>query len=188
MWSELGVQGKADQMARAMQRISEWTETVLAELLVCLMLAVVVQVAASALDLNPLVQMSGHAPLIGRAVTLNSLLDLQWHLLVFLGLIAAGLVWQRNAHVRVDFLYGRYSPAWKARLDLMGNLAFALPFFAPILPAAWSFMHRAWRSDEGSRNGGLEDLWLIKSVLPMGLAILAFYVALETFRLAKAAR
>ncbi len=170
------------------ERAARLTETALAVALIALMLAVVVQVVASALDVNPLLRLSDSAPLVSSAVTLNSMLDLQWHLLVCLGLVPAGLVWQRNAHVRVDFLYQRYSPAWKARLDLMGNLAFALPFFALILPASVGFMQRAWRSDEGSRNGGLEDLWLIKSVLPMGLGILALYVAFETLRLIRAAR
>ena len=57
-----------------------------------------------------------------------------------------------------------------------------------MLPAAWRFMLRAWTSDEGSRNGGLADLWLIKAVLPLGLALLAVAVLAETTRLARATR
>ncbi|MEM7521908.1 MAG: TRAP transporter small permease subunit, partial [Pseudomonadota bacterium] len=115
-------------------------------------------------------------------------LDFQWHLLVITGLLPAGLVWLMDRHVRVDFIYAGQSSRTKARINLTGNLLFALPFFALVLPAAWGFVIRAWTSDEGSRNGGLNDLWLIKSFLPLGLGLLALAVAFETFRLLKAAR
>ena len=175
-------------MRDQIDRASRSVETGLSVLLIVMMLAVVLQVVASALDINPLRVFDAPWPLLGRALTLNSLLDLQWHLLVIVGLLPAGLVWLRDAHVRVDFLYHRYGPRLQARVDLIGTLLFALPFFALILPASWAFMKRAWRSDEGSRNGGLEDLWLIKSVLPLGLALLALYVVVEVARLARDAR
>ncbi|MEQ9259754.1 MAG: TRAP transporter small permease subunit [Roseovarius sp.] len=157
-------------------------------LVVALMLGIVAQVICAALDLNPIASFETALPILGRAITLNSLLDAQWHLLVIVGLVPAGLVWLRDGHVRVDFLYQRQSPRTRARIDLAGNLAFALPFFALILPAAWDFTARAWRSDEGSRSGGLNDLWLIKAVLPFGLALLALAVAWETLKLLRRAR
>lgn len=157
-------------------------------LVVALMLGIVAQVVCALFDINPLAAFESALPLLGRAVTLNSLLDAQWHLLVIVGLVPAGLVWLRGAHVRVDFLYQRQSPRMQARIDLCGNLLFALPFLALILPAAWDFTARAWRADEGSRSGGLNDLWLIKAVLPLGLALLALAVAVETFRLLRRAR
>ncbi|MCR9112722.1 MAG: TRAP transporter small permease subunit [Rhodobacteraceae bacterium] len=156
--------------------------------LIGLMLAIVGQVICSALDINPVVVFDQARPLLDKAITLNSLLDLQWHLLVIVGLLPAGLVWLRDGHVRVDFLYQRYPDRWRARVDLLGNLLFALPFFALILPAARAFLQRAWTSDEGSRNGGLADLWMIKAVLPVGLALLALAVLIDTVRLIRAAR
>lgn len=156
--------------------------------LIVLMIAIVAQVVCSALDINPLLVFERAQPLIGDAITLNSLLDFQWHLLVITGLLPAGLVWLMDRHVRVDFIYDGRSPQTKARINLLGNLLFAVPFFVLVLPAAWNFMIRAWTSDEGSRNGGLSDLWLIKSVLPLGLGLLALALAVETVRLLKAAR
>lgn len=176
-----GMEEKDSLWARALLRGLAW-------LVILLMLAIVLQVICSALDVNPLVSFEAWRPLLGRAVTLNSLLDLQWHLLVIVGLLPAGAVWLRDAHVRVDFLYRRRGKRARARIDLLGNLLFALPFFALILPASWDFTARAWASDEGSRSGGLEDLWLIKAVLPLGLALLASAVALETVRLIRRAR
>ena len=156
--------------------------------LIVLMGAIVAQVLCSALDINPLLTFEQTQLLIGDAITLNSLLDFQWHLLVITGLLPAGLVWLMDRHVRVDFIYEGRSSKTKARINLIGNLLFAVPFFVLVLPASWSFLIRAWTSDEGSRNGGLNDLWLIKSIMPFGLGLLALALAIETIRLFKAAR
>lgn len=93
-----------------------------------------------------------------------------------------------DRHVRVDFFYQRQSARWQARLNLLGNTVFAAPFFAMAIQASWSFTARAWKADEGSRNAGLNDLWLIKSVLPLGLSVLALAVLIETVRLLREAR
>lgn len=160
----------------------------LAIALLILMLAIVLQVICSAADVNPVLRWGVDLPLFGDAITLNSLLDLQWHLLLVAGLLPAGLAWIGDHHVRVDFLYQNRAARTRARIDLLGNLLFAAPFLALALPAAWTFLLRAWTSDEGARNGGLNDLWLIKSILPLGLALLALAVCAETIRLARAAR
>lgn len=156
--------------------------------IIALMGCIVLQVALSAIDVNPVATFESALPLLGKAITLNSLLDAQWHLLVISGLLPAGIVWVRNGHVRVDFLYQSMGPAAQARIDVAGNLLFAAPFFVLILPASWDFMLRAWTSDEGSRNDGLNDLWLIKSVLPLGLALLALAVLADTVRRLRDAR
>ena len=148
--------------------------------------AVAVQVAANAADLNPLVTFEREWPLVGGAVTLNSLLDLQWHLLAAVALLPAGVVWLRDRHVRVDVVQSRLAPRGKAAVDLAGNVVFALPFLWFALPAAWGFAARSWGMDEGSANGGLVDLWLVKGVLPLGLGLLAGAVAWESARLARA--
>lgn len=180
IWSELG--------GSVSKRIEQICLSLLGVGLIVLMAAIVAQVVCSALDINPLVAFEQAFLLVGDAIALNSLLDFQWHLLVMTGLLPAGLVWLMDRHVRVDFIYDGRTPKTKARINLIGNLLFAVPFFALVLPAAWNFMLRAWTSDEGSRNGGLNDLWLIKSILPLGLGLLALAVAVETIRLIKAAR
>jgi len=162
------------------QRVSA---TLLALLLVVLMLAIVLQVVCSAFDINPVVNFSSDLVLVGKAISLNSLLDFQWHLLMITGLMPVGLVWQVDKHVRVDFLYDTRTERWKTGVNILGNLIFAAPFCLLILPASWNFMQRAWISDEGSRNGGLNDLWLIKAVLPLGLSLLFIAILIETYRL-----
>ena len=166
--------------------LSERSLTVLAAVLVLLMFAIVAQVLCSALDINPVWSTSTPMFLIGDAITLNSLLDFQWHLLVFVALLPAGILWIRDKHVRVDFIYSARSPRYRKFVDLIGNLLFALPFFILMVPAAWDFAMRAWSSGEGSRNGGLNDLWLIKATLPIGIALLALAALYETVRLIRA--
>lgn len=170
------------------KRIEQMCLSLLGVGLIVLMAAIVAQVVCSALDINPLLVFDQAQLLIGDAITLNSLLDFQWHLLVIIGLLPAGLVWLMDRHVRVDFIYDGRSAKTKARINLIGNLLFAVPFFVLVLPAAWSFMIRAWTSDEASRNGGLNDLWLIKSFIPLGLGLLALALFIETIRLFKVAR
>lgn len=169
-------------------RIADLWLGAMAVVVIAMMACIVLQVVLSALDVNPVATFEAALPLVGRAITLNSLLDAQWHLLVIAGLLPAGIVWLRDRHVRVDFLYQSIGPAARARIDVAGNLLFAAPFFVLVLPASWDFMLRAWTSDEGSRNDGLNDLWLIKSVLPMGLALLALAVLADTVRRLRDAR
>ncbi|MBG6142407.1 TRAP-type mannitol/chloroaromatic compound transport system permease small subunit [Labrenzia sp. EL_159] len=171
-----------------MKAFREVSLNILAAGVVVLMGAIVLQVVCSALDINPLASFQADIPLLGKAITLNSLLDFQWHILVIIGLVPAGLVWLQGTHVRVDFLYNPMTPQWKARIDLAGNLLFAVPFFFFMLPASTRFMLRAWTSDEASRNGGLNDLWLIKSILPVGLFLLALAVLVESLRLIRTVR
>jgi TRAP-type mannitol/chloroaromatic compound transport system permease small subunit len=154
-----------------------------ASLLILLMLAIVTQVVCSALDINPLLRFSEPVFLFGAAVSLNSLLDLQWHLLAAIAFLLAGVVWLRDAHVRVDFFYAARSARTKALIDLLGHFLFTATFLFLSIPASWSFLQRAWTSDQGSINDGLVDLWFIKSVLPLGLTLLAVVLIVDSVRL-----
>ncbi len=164
-------------------RVRDRVLSAFAVLVLLLMLAVGLQVACSALDINPLVRFQQELPVLGRAITLNSLLDLQWHLLAVIGLLPAWLVWLADRHIRVDFLYAGRSPRTRALIDLVGHAVFAAPFLLLCLPAAWDFPARAFRFGEGSANDGLNDLFLIKAVLPLGLAALCVVLIIDSVRL-----
>lgn len=160
-------------------RLSQSILTLFAMLIILLMLIIVLQVALNLVGLNPLHTFTHSLPLFGRAITLNSLMELQWHLLVIIGLLPCALVWRMNGHVRVDFLYAKWSDARQAKVDLLGNLILTIPFLILCLPASWNFMMRAWQSAEVSTNGGLSDRFAIKAVLPLGFAILGIVLLLE---------
>ncbi|MEM8554985.1 MAG: TRAP transporter small permease subunit [Pseudomonadota bacterium] len=171
-----------------MDRVKNLCLNLLGFCVIALMVAIVAQVVCNAMDINPVVVFDRSLPWVGKAITLNSLLDLQWHLLLIIGLLPAGLVWAMDRHVRVDFLYQHLHRPGRTMVDMVGHALFAAPFLILVLPASWAFLGRAWRSDEASRNGGLNDLWMIKAVLPFGLALLALAVLWEAWRLLRAMR
>jgi len=168
-----------DDQASAGARLRQALLNLFAVLILLMMCVIALQVLCSLLGINPLVTFSDAVPLLGRAVSLNTLMELQWHLLVLIGLLPCALVWRMNAHVRVDFLYVRYAPRWQAATDLLGNVFLTIPFLFLCLPASWDFMLRAWRSAELSTSGGMTDRFLVKAVLPLGFAILGTVLLLE---------
>ena len=68
-----------------MMAIQTIAMTLLACLLMIQMTAIGIQVVCIALSINPLVTFTEQLPFLGDAITLISLLDLQWHLLVITG-------------------------------------------------------------------------------------------------------
>ncbi|MCC6007005.1 MAG: TRAP transporter small permease subunit [Rhodobacteraceae bacterium] len=149
---------------------------------IALMLCIVVQVAANAAGLSTLIRFEDALPLLGRAVTINSLMELQWHLLTLIGLLPAALVWVMDRHVRVDFLYAAAPVRARATIELAGHAVFTLPFLWFATPAGWAFAERAFALGERSRDGGLADRFLIKGIIPVALALLLLVVALDALR------
>jgi len=165
--------------------VPRWQQAVLTVFgsgVILLMLAIVFQVFCALFDINPITTFDDDLPLLGRAMTLNSLLDIQWHLLALIALLPASLVWLRDGHVRVDFLYARQTERRRAWIELIGHIAFTVPFLALSIPAAWTFMQQAYASGQGSRNDGLNDLFVIKAVLPIGLGLLAIVLLYDLIK------
>jgi len=191
------VQGKPDGRLRMIEADDRragdvgWQRTLLTVFgwaVLILMLAIVLQVLFARFDINPIATFEADLPVLGRALTLNSLLDFQWHLLFLIALLPAALVWLRDGHVRVDFLYARQSERRRAWIELIGHIGLTAPFLALSIPAAWTFMMQAYASGQGSRNDGLNDLFLIKAVLPIGLGLLAIVLMIDIVKQAKRLR
>ena len=99
--------------------------------------------------------------------------EMEWHffaVILLLG-ISAGL--KEEAHVRVDFLYERFSERVKAVINIVGTLVFLLPLALLITVGSYSFVHDAWVIGEISEDpGGLPYRWLIKGMIPLSFAFL----------------
>jgi len=150
-----------------------------------MMIAVVIQVMASRLGVTVVFTLPGKWPLLGDEITLNSLTDLQWHLLAAVALLPVGVIWLRDAHVRVDFAYSSFRPSMQAALNLLGHAIFALPFLLLVIPDAWDITLKAFERGERSFNGGLIDRYLVRAVLPIGLTLLLMAVVFETWQLVR---
>ena len=99
--------------------------------------------------------------------------EMEWHLfaLVFLFGIAYGL--KEDGHVRVDVLYDRFSPRWKAIVNIGGTLLLLLPLSVLIIEGSVWYVQEAYSSGEVSGDpGGLPYRWLIKLAIPASFLFL----------------
>lgn len=163
-------------------RSAQASLNLLAALVILLMLCIVVQVAANAAGFSTLWRFDGALPLLGRAVTINSLMELQWHLLTLIGLLPVALIWAMDRHVRVDFVYSSIPVRGQNAVELAGHALFTLPFLWCATPAAWAFAQRALATAERSRDGGLTDRWMIKGAIPVALGLLFLVVVIDVLR------
>ncbi len=86
------------------------------------------------------------------------------HAIVFL--LGSGYTLLHNGHVRIDLIYRTASSRYKAIIDVLGCLIFALPVLYIIFNKSIPMVERSWRVFEKSAEaGGLPGLFLFKSVL-----------------------
>ncbi len=100
------------------------------------------------------------------------------HALVFM--LGAAYALQKDAHVRVDIFYQRFSPHTRAWIDLLGSVLLLIPFCVFIAWASMDYVESSWSLMEGSREaGGLPGVFLLKSCIP-ALAVLMMLQGVST--------
>ena len=99
--------------------------------------------------------------------------ELQWHLYSAGFLLGLSYAYQADTHIRVDILHENFSDSTKAWVELYAIVLFVLPFVALIVIYAIPFVMTSFALSESSPSpGGLPMRWLIKSLLPIGFALL----------------
>ena len=89
-------------------------------------------------------------------------------------MLAIGYAYLLDAHVRVDFFYGRWSERAKAWMDLAGVVLAALPFCFLLVWASWGYVSVSFRMGEGPMQvGGLPLLPYLKSLILVMAGLLA---------------
>lgn len=91
-------------------------------------------------------------------------------------LFLLGLAWAlaRDGHVRIDLYRQRWSPRARAWADLLGIVVLLLPFCAFTLWIGADYVAASWRVGESSREpGGLPGVYLLKTMVPVSIALLA---------------
>ena len=112
--------------------------------------------------------------------------ELQWHIYAAGWLLGLTVCYVANEHVRVDLLYGRFSLKKKCWVELLGTLAFLLPFIAVVIIYSVPFVQYSWQSSEVSTNpGGLPYRWFIKSVLLISFCLFLTVVCARLSQLIK---
>ncbi|MEO1206162.1 MAG: TRAP transporter small permease subunit [Pseudomonadota bacterium] len=106
--------------------------------------------------------------------------ELEWHLLAATALIGMSYGINRGDEVRVDMLYGNYSPRTKAIVDA---LAAILMFLVAVYLAKLSlnYVAQSYSFNEGSPDpGGLPYRYLLKSLITLGFVLLAVQAVVQT--------
>lgn len=109
----------------------------------------------------------------GMNLSSNAMLELQWALFSAVFLVGAAWTLQRDAHVRVDVVYGRMSARNQASIDLLGTLLLLLPFVGVAIWVCFPSVAESFRIREQSPDPGGLPRWPIK-----GLILLCFYLLL----------
>ena len=100
--------------------------------------------------------------------------EMEWHLYSFVFLMGIPYAMRTDGHVRVDVLYAGRSETFKAWINLIGALLFALPIAALIAWLGWDYMIDSYQMGEGSGDpGGLPHRFIIKGLIPFSSFFLA---------------
>lgn len=109
----------------------------------------------------------------GFSYSSNAYLEAQWYLFSLIFLLGGAYALKKNAHVRIDLVYGRLSKRAQAWIDLLGTLLFLLPMAFGVLYLAWPWAMNSLAIRETSPDVGGLPRWPIKLALLLGFALLA---------------
>jgi len=162
-----------ERTGRALMQIGAWPGRAAAWLLLPLLVLVLIAVVGAQVRLSTLAEWQADLPLFGQSLTMMGLAELQWHLMAVMVMLGLAYALTEDRHVRVDLLYAGFGRKGQAGVNLVGDLLLLLPFCAVIGWLSLGFVEFAWKTGEQSDYGGLADRWLVKSLMPIGLAVLA---------------
>jgi TRAP-type mannitol/chloroaromatic compound transport system permease small subunit len=114
--------------------------------------------------------------------------ELEWHLLVPICLIGMSYALRYGEHVRVDVLYASFPARAKHAIDVISAiLAMALSII--VIWLSIPYIDQSWSIGEGSSNpGGIDARYIIKSIIPLGFALLFLQSVAQAIRSAIAAK
>ena len=102
-----------------------------------------------------------------------ALQEMEWHLFAMVFLFGIAYALKEDGHVRVDILYDRFSPRWKAIVNIGGTLLLLLPLSVLVIEGSIWYVTEAFTSGEISGDpGGLSHRWLIKLAIPASFVFL----------------
>lgn len=101
--------------------------------------------------------------------------EMEWHLFSVIILFGVSVALKEEGHVRVDFLYEKYSVRKKAMINILGTLFFLLPLALLVASGSFGFVMDSYSINEISEDpGGLTHRWIIKSMIPFSFIFLIF--------------
>jgi TRAP-type mannitol/chloroaromatic compound transport system permease small subunit len=112
----------------------------------------------------------------------NALLEIQWYLFAAVFMLGSGYAFLKNAHVRIDFVSGKFSARTRNIVDVAGILFFVFPLCYLMAKLSWPVFANAWESGEVSSNAGGLVRWPVYLLIPAGFAMLALQSVSELIK------
>lgn len=169
-------------IARLVERIGRWLGEITSWLALGVLASVLVAVIASAMRANEMLNWGIDIPLFGDNLTVNDVIDLEWHFFAIMVMIGGTYAYMDDKHVRSDLIYAGLSNSKKKWVDTLGDVFLMMPFAAVMCWLSIGFVMRSYNSSEGSDYGGMLDRFLIKSTIPVGFAILFLVILARVIR------
>ena len=169
-------------IARLIERIGRWLGEITSWLALGTLISVLVAVIASAMRANEMLIWGFDIPLFGDNLTVNDVIDLEWHFFAIMVMVGGAYAYLDDKHVRSDLIYAGLSRRKKNWVDNLGDIFLMLPFAAVMCWLSIGFVMRSYNSGEGSDYGGMLDRFLIKSMIPIGFAILFLVILARVIR------
>jgi len=141
---------------QVVERVSTWSGKAFAWLVIVLMLVVSIEVF--------------------KRYILNAptawIFDLDAMLYGSMFMLCGAYALAHDAHVRGDFLYGRWKPRTQAWLDLILYILFFLAGIMALIKAGWDFFQISWKIDEHSNvTSEGPPVYQFKAVIPIAGAL-----------------
>lgn len=125
---------------------------------------------------------------LGFHLSSNAYIELQWYLFSLIFLLGAAYTLRRDAHVRVDVIYGRVSARARAWIDLCGTWLLLVPFCVASIVLSWPAVRNSWAVWEGSPDPGGLPRFPLKTMIPISFALILLQAVAWTIRSVAALR
>lgn len=119
---------------------------------------------------------------LGFDLASNAYIEAQWYLFSVVFLLGAAVTLRDDAHVRVDVVYGRLGERARTWIDLVGTLAFLIPFSVLALVVSWPAVANSWKILEGSPDPGGLPRYPIKSLILVAFVLVILQGVAQAIR------
>lgn len=164
-----------ERLARRLGEVTSW-------LALGILASVLVAVVGGAMGANEMLSWGVHIPLLGDNLTINDVFDLEWHFFAVMVMVGGTYAYLDDRHVRSDLIYSGLSRKARKWIDTIGDVVLLLPFAAVMFWLSIGFVARSYNSSEKSDYGGMIDRFAIKSVIPIGFALLFLVVVARVIK------
>ena len=98
--------------------------------------------------------------------------ELEWHLMAPICLIGMSYALRHGEHVRVDILFANYTERTKHAVDAVAAVLMMV-FSLAVIWLSLAYIWQSWSIGEGTANpGGIDYRYVVKSLIPIGFALL----------------